>query len=204
MASSIQLLRSTTARERPIPGSLLEGQPAVNINAAEPGLFFKASDGTLVKIGPAAITDDGNPPNNPPAGYSGNSIGELWIDDSGATPILKVYNGAGWLSIGAAGPSPSGPIDGADIINGTVTRNKLATDTRVQKLDSVAPSFNGTTATFNITIGGSSVTPEYENAIMVFLGGIAQEPGVDFTVSGASLTFTTPPAAGLSFFAYYM
>jgi hypothetical protein len=103
MASSIQLLRSTIAQERPFPGNLLEGQPAVNLNASEPGLFFKAADGSLVKFGPAAITSDGSPPNSSPQGSSGNTVGELWLDKSTDPAVLKVYDGTGWVDAGSGG-----------------------------------------------------------------------------------------------------
>lgn len=101
MASSIQLLRSTIAQERPFPGNLLEGQPAVNLNSSEPGLFFKTADGSLVKFGPAAITSDGSPPNSSPQGSSGNTVGELWLDKSTDPAILKVYDGATWVDAGS-------------------------------------------------------------------------------------------------------
>jgi len=99
MASSIQILRSTTAKERPLPGNLLEGQPAANVNATEPGVFLKATDGSIVKIGPVAITSDGDPPNTGGVGQQGNSVGELWLDKFVVPPILKVYDGTVWISV---------------------------------------------------------------------------------------------------------
>ena len=39
------------------------------------------------------------------------------------------------------------------------------------------------------------------NQIILSLGGVIQKPGTDFTVSGSTLTFTTDPASGTSFFA---
>ena len=103
MASSIQILRSTTAKERPFPGNLLEGQPALNANAVEPGLFFKATDGTIFKAGPAAITSDGNPPNTGGVGQLGNTIGELWLDKFPVVPVLRVYDGSQWIDAGSGG-----------------------------------------------------------------------------------------------------
>jgi hypothetical protein len=99
MASSIQILRSSIAKERPFPGNLLDGQPAINTNQGEPGLFFKASDGTIVKFGPAAITSDGNPPNTGGVGQLGNTIGELWLDKAAVPPTLKVWDGSIWISV---------------------------------------------------------------------------------------------------------
>jgi hypothetical protein len=98
MTTNIQLLRSSVAQKRPSPASLLEGQPAVNINVAEPGLFFKGSDGTLFKVGPVAITSTGSAPNSAASGPSGNLPGETWLDgrNTFSNPILKVYDGTGW------------------------------------------------------------------------------------------------------------
>jgi hypothetical protein len=99
MTSSIQLLRSNNAQERPFPGNLLDGQPAINTNAQEPGMFFKVSDGSTVKIGPVAITSNGNPPNSAPVGLAGNCVGELWLDKSVFPPTLKVFDGSIWISV---------------------------------------------------------------------------------------------------------
>ena len=126
MASSIQILRSSTAKERPFPGNLLDGQPAINTNAGEPGLFFKATDGSIVKIGPAAITSDGNPPNIGGTGQPGNTIGELWLDKSQPIPMLKVYDGVQWVDIVAAAAVADGSITEAKLANSAVTSAKIA------------------------------------------------------------------------------
>ncbi len=100
MTTNIQLLRSSVSQKRPQPSSLLEGQPAVNINVSEPGLFFKATDGSLFKVGPVAITSNGNAPNSAAAGPSGNVAGETWLDgrSSYANAVLKVFNGTQWVT----------------------------------------------------------------------------------------------------------
>lgn len=65
----------------------------------EPGLFFKASDGTLFKVGPVAITNSGNAPNSSASGPTGNVPGETWLDGRAAfsNPVMKVFNGAQWV-----------------------------------------------------------------------------------------------------------
>lgn len=92
-------MRSSVAQKRPNPASLLDGQPAVNINVDEPGLFFKATDGTLFKVGPVAITSSGSPPNASAVGPVGNLRGELWLDGRPAfsNAVMKVYNGTQWV-----------------------------------------------------------------------------------------------------------
>ena len=92
MATTIQLLRSDIPNQRPDPGVLANGTPMVNTNEQEPGLFFSARDGSLIKIGPAAIGDF--VPNSLPQGFPGNCLGEFWIDTSGTNPQLKFFDGS--------------------------------------------------------------------------------------------------------------
>ena len=98
MSTNIQLLRSSVLQKRPDPASLLDGQAAVNIHVTEPGLFFKATDGDLFKVGPVAVNVSGNAPNAAPAGTTGNTIGETWLDGRAAyaNPVMKVFNGTVW------------------------------------------------------------------------------------------------------------
>ena len=94
MATTIQLLRSDIAQQRPDPGVLANGVPMVNIHESEPGLFFAARNGTLFKVGPAAVGPLA--PNLFPQGSTGNTLGEMWVDTSGSNPELKFYDGASW------------------------------------------------------------------------------------------------------------
>lgn len=68
-----------------------------------------------------------------------------------------------------------------------------------RKMDSL--TFDGTTTTFAITISGTAFTPPTAFAMMVSLGDVIQDPGVDFSISGSNISFTTPPAAYTPFFA---
>ena len=66
-------------------------------------------------------------------------------------------------------------------------------------LDDISSSFNGSTTAFNLTVSSSSSPPASVNQLWIILGGILQRPGTDFTVADAVITFTTAPAAVLSF-----
>lgn len=172
MVSSIQILRSTTSQERPLPGNLLEGQPAVNINATEPGLFFKASDGSIVKFGPVAITSDGSPPNSSAQGSTGNSVGELWLDKSISPAVLKVYDGATWVEAGSGGGGGSG---------GFVRWIYTAAGGET--------SLSGTSGGVLLTY-----TPGLEE---VFVNGVLITRGSEYSaVNGSSVTNLSPLAAG--------
>lgn len=96
MATTIQLLRSDIARQRPDPGVLANGVPMVNLHESEPGLFFSDRTGNLFKVGPVSVGDE--VPNTNPEGEPGNSKGETWLDTSGSSPILKIYDGGSWVT----------------------------------------------------------------------------------------------------------
>jgi hypothetical protein len=101
----VQLLRSQVLNKRPNPAQLLPGQPAVNINAAQPGFFFADSTGnTLIKIGPCTVgTVAPNTGATGAPGQLGNTVGELWLDTNGDPPlfpgpVLKVWDGVSWIN----------------------------------------------------------------------------------------------------------
>ena len=73
-----------------------------------------------------------------------------------------------------------------------------------RKLDDISSGFNGSTATFNLTVSGQAVTAGSAQQLLVSLGGVIQNPGTDYTVSTNTITFTTNPASGLDFFAILM
>lgn len=91
--SQIQFLRCLIPNFRPDPTQLLPGQPAVNLDAAQPGLFFSDSNNVLFKVGPVAVGSI--PPNSAPTGSLGNARGELWFDTN--VQLLKIWNGTSWV-----------------------------------------------------------------------------------------------------------
>ena len=69
-----------------------------------------------------------------------------------------------------------------------------------REVDDISSGFNGGTASFTLQVNGQNVSPGSANAIIVSLGGVVQNPGTDYSVAASTLTFTTAPANGLSFF----
>jgi hypothetical protein len=98
MAGVLQHLRSSTLAKRPNPASMVDGQVAINYASGSPGMFFKDSNGSLVKVGPVHVGSGA--PNVSPAsgGTAGNSLGEQWLDTSGGTYVFKIWDGAAWRS----------------------------------------------------------------------------------------------------------
>ena len=72
---------------------------------------------------------------------------------------------------------------------------------RNREVDDISSGFNGSTTAFTLQVSGSNVSPGTANEITVSLGGVIQNPGTDYTIAGSTLTFTTAPASGVSFFA---
>jgi hypothetical protein len=73
-----------------------------------------------------------------------------------------------------------------------------------RKLSDISSGFDGVITTFTTSVPpGTSeyfVTAGSASQLLISLGGVIQQPEVDYTVSTNSITFTTPPAGGLSFF----
>ena len=72
---------------------------------------------------------------------------------------------------------------------------------RNREVDDISSGFNGSTTAFTLAVSGSNVSPGTANDIVVSLGGVIQNPNQDYTIAGSTITFTTAPASGLSFFA---
>ena len=71
-----------------------------------------------------------------------------------------------------------------------------------RKMDNL--SFDGTTTTFNITVGGVSVTPPTAFSMIVSLNSVILNPGVGFSITGATISFPSAPAALTPFFGIIM
>jgi hypothetical protein len=67
-----------------------------------------------------------------------------------------------------------------------------------RKIDTL--TFNGVTTTFNIYVGGVSFNPPTAYAMLVSLNNIVLNPGVDFSISGSTISFTSAPVANTPFF----
>ena len=85
--------------------------------------------------------------------------------------------------------------------NGTVWVNyNYTAPAKIQELDDISGSFNSSTQTFALTVSSSAVSPVKADQLIINIGGVAQNPGIDYTVSGSNITFTTAPDAGLDFY----
>ena len=58
---------------------------------------------------------------------------------------------------------------------------------------------NGVLTAFNVLKWAVS-----QNSLLVVYGGVIQEPGVSYTVSGTTITFTSAPASGTTLYIIYL
>ena len=175
---ALQHLRSNTASKRPTAGAMSDGQIAVNTNATSPGLFFKDAGGAIIKVGPVHVGTTA--PNSSPAGSTGNSLGEQWLDTSGGGYVLKIWDGSAWRSevgefVDAAGDTMTGALILPSGTAGAPALGVGSTDNGVYSpgTDQVALSTNGTGRLF-VDANGRV--------------GVGAAPAGDFDVSRTSAT----------------
>ena len=85
--------------------------------------------------------------------------------------------------------------------NGTVWISKdPSTASNIREIDNISGDFDGSDTTFTLKVAGVNVEPANAQQLIISVGGVMQNAGQDFTVSGAVLTFTTAPTSGLTFF----
>ena len=138
-----------------------DGQLAMNTNLASPGLFFKDSNGDLVKTGPVHVGTTA--PNATPAsgGQAGNSKGELWLDTSGSDYTLKTWDGSAWREIVVTSAMiKDGAIVNADInASAAIAHTKLANITAGSVLLGNASNVPTATAlSGDVTVSDAGVT----------------------------------------------
>ena len=113
---ALQHLRSGTANKRPIPTAMSDGQLAVNTNLASPGLFFKDSNGDLVKAGPVHVGTTA--PNASPAStaatalVSGTVYQILTIGTSDFTAVGASANTVGVVFTATGTTTGTGTVSG--------------------------------------------------------------------------------------------
>lgn len=146
---AIQHLRSATADKRPDPSALQVGQLSINYNTGSPGLFFKDSTGALIKAGPVHVGTTA--PNATAAGYAGNTVGEVWLDTTGANYTIKIWDGSAWQN--------ESSLTAADI--GVLVQ---AYDADTAKTD-VAQTFTAAQrGEVTVLTSGATITPDFADS----------------------------------------
>ena len=76
-----------------------------------------------------------------------------------------------------------------------------------QIVDDISSSFNGSTTSFALAVGGIAISPAKTGQLLVGVNGVMQEPddtsANGFKVSGSNIVFSSAPASGDTFWAVY-
>ena len=120
MPVTVKSKLNSDPQKRPISGDLIQGELSVNNNPAEPGIYFKTTTNSIIKIGPIHVGLQ--PPNNVPftGGSIGNSTGEGWFDLNDNK--LKVWTGSWTEAIPDSVPRKDGETGSAVIPSGTTAQ----------------------------------------------------------------------------------
>ena len=59
--------------------------------------------------------------------------------------------------------------------------------------------FNGSRATFALTVGTAALTVGLPETLMIAVDGVIQEPGTAYTISGSNIVFASPPQDSATF-----
>ena len=175
---AIQNLRSSSANKRPIPTVLSAGQIAVNTNQASPGLFFKDSNGDLVKVGPVHIGTSA--PNSSPATTAADAL------VSGTVYQILTVGNTDFTAVGASANTVGTVFTatGAGTGTGTVS-GQQGNEKGEQWLDTTGGAYD-----LKIYDGSAwrSQAGEFVNhtgdtmtGVLEFVGGSASAPGIAFS-----------------------
>jgi hypothetical protein len=102
---------------------------------------------------------------------------------------------------------PAGPVIGgvkagtgvSIATDGTISVND-APSSGIVLLDNLSSSFNGTLTSFPLTVGGRQYSPGSSASIMITVGNVTQPTPGGYSVTGSTITFTSPPPAGADFY----
>ncbi len=85
--------------------------------------------------------------------------------------------------------------------DGTVWKSSdPSTTSNIREIDNISSSFDGSETEFTLNVAANAVEPANPQSLIISVGGVMQNAGDDYTVDGSTITFTTAPSAGLTFF----
>ena len=150
MASTPVILlskRSGNSSDRPNVATVQVGEAAMSFGAADPGLYFKDSAGSIRKFGSNHYGTTA--PNSSPVGSTGNSVGETWVDSSTSDYYLRVWTGAAWQKVGA------GFADSADT---ATTADSAVVASGIAVVTTLPAAANGSLVYLNVAPSGLYVS----------------------------------------------
>jgi hypothetical protein len=151
--------RSGNSSDRPNTATVQAGEAAMSFGAADPGLYFKDSAGSIRKFGSNHYGTTA--PNSTPAGSTGNSVGETWVDSSTSEYYLRVWTGGAWQKVGAGFADTANSATTANSANtaGTATvANSAVVASGIAIVTTLPSAINGSLVYLNAGASGLYVS----------------------------------------------
>ena len=201
MAQVIKLKRGTST---PTTSDIVDGEVAIDTSA---GKFYINASGTIKEIGGSDGLFSSGTVALKEFEYTATSNQTTFAgSDAGSQTLAYTANS---IMVFVNGVLQDDTVD-YTATNGTsvVFTSGLATDDEVRimtfstsgtahsptKLDAIT-TVNGQAA-YSMTVSSSAYTPSHQNALIVSVNGVTQEPGDSFTISGSTITFAPALATG--------
>jgi hypothetical protein len=202
MSLQIQLKKSAVTQKQPFAIDLAIGELALNYNADGPFLTCKDTAGAVRKLNHVWVA--ATSPTNPGAG-------DLWLDTSSATAVLKTYKDGSttWVnaaSIPLASTSVYGTVQlasSADITNGTAGKVVDAAQLQSKVTSEITAALSGSPTTIqnlnvvnnatiggNLTVNGTTTTINTQDLLVKDKNiemGVVDTP-TDVTANGGGIT----------------
>ena len=154
--------RSGNTSDRPLDTTIQAGELAINFAAAENGLYFKDSVGNIRKV--TGVHYGATAPNSSPAGETGNSVGEVWVD-SGTNNFLRVWDGSSFIKIGAAFADVAASAT-VTIASGAIVANSAIVASGAFGATVASGSLGAVTASGSLVASGALVASGLEVAVI--------------------------------------
>jgi len=119
---------------------------------------------------------------------------DMYIDGVKEDPDILTHTDAITVTTTSTFPNPS-------VVVIEITEAQFVPTVDIEKLDDISGGFNGVLAAFAMQVGGQARVISNPSRLSVYLNDVPQEPVVDYTVAGSTITFTTPPAGTDTFWA---
>ena len=159
MASTPVILlqkRSGNSSDRPNTTTVQAGEAAMSFGAADPGLYFKDSAGSIRKFGSNHYGTTA--PNSSPVGSTGNSVGETWVDSSTSNYYLRVCTGAAWQKVGAGFADSATTADSANTAGSATVANSAVVASGVAVVAALPTAYTGGLVYLNAGASGLYVS----------------------------------------------
>lgn len=135
----------------------------------------------------------------PPAPFESCSVGDWLVYDAPSNQWIRIPIGTS-ITASQVLFNPYGSVTASNVQNAIEELSDDINNVGVtfRYVDDISSSFTGGRTVFPLTVGGNPFAPVGQN-LAVYVGGVIQQPGVSYTITGSDIQFSEAPLAGAEF-----